>query len=303
MIRYRVQHRTTYQYHLPVTHCHNEARLKPRITAIQNVCAHQLRIDPEPSVQDERFDFFGNSVHSFAVDLAHETLSAVAESEVEITPPMPWNPPMQLTWEQARLRIQEDSSPAGLEAQSYVLDSPLIPWDESAGVYVAKSFPPGRSLVEAVSDFVDRIFREFAFDPTATTVSTPVATVLKQRRGVCQDFAHLAIAGLRYMGLPARYVSGYIETIPPEGVEKLVGADASHAWASTFIPDLGWVDIDPTNNLFPVHGHIVLAWGRDFADVTPLKGVIIGGGNHHLEVAVDVERVDLPPVAVGGPVA
>jgi transglutaminase-like putative cysteine protease len=163
-----------------------------------------------------------------------------------------------------------------------------VPLDTPFNDYARESFPPGRRILDAVLDLTARIHRDFKFDPTATTVATPLALVLEQRRGVCQDFAHLQIACLRSLGLPARYVSGYLETAPPPGQPKLIGADASHAWVSFFCPSLGWIDADPTNNLLPSLQHIILGWGRDYSDVSPIRGVLSGGDDHTFGVAVDV---------------
>jgi transglutaminase-like putative cysteine protease len=181
-----------------------------------------------------------------------------------------------------------DLSPSVLDAGEFTFDSPLVPLDTPFTDYARESFPPGRNLLAAVLDLTARIHRDFKFDPTATTVATPLARVLEQRRGVCQDFAHLQIACLRSLGLPARYVSGYLETVPPAGQAKLLGADASHAWVSFFCPGLGWIDVDPTNNLFPSMQHITLGWGRDYGDVSPIRGVLVGGEEHTLTVSVDV---------------
>jgi len=181
-----------------------------------------------------------------------------------------------------------DLSPSVLDAGEFAFDSPLVPLDTPFTDYARESFPPGRNLLAAVLELTARIHRDFKFDPTATTVATPLARVLEQRRGVCQDFAHLQIACLRSLGLPARYVSGYLETVPPPGQAKLLGADASHAWVSFFCPGLGWIDVDPTNNLLPSMQHITLGWGRDYGDVSPIRGVLVGGEEHTLTVSVDV---------------
>ena len=174
------------------------------------------------------------------------------------------------------------------------LDSPFVAVRPAFREYAEPSFLPGRPLLEAVADLNERIYREFKYDPHFTTVATPLDEVLSERRGVCQDFAHLAIACLRSLGLAARYVSGYILTVPPPGRPRLVGADASHAWLSVFVPGLGWADFDPTNDLLPDLQHVTLAWGRDFSDISPLRGVILGGGEQKIDVRVTVEPIDAP---------
>jgi len=180
----------------------------------------------------------------------------------------------------------------GLEARQFVFPSVYAPIAEAARAYAAPSFTEGRPLLDAVMDFTDRIHTEFAYDPGATTVATTVEEALGLKRGVCQDFAHLQIAGLRAMGLPVRYVSGYLLTEPPAGQQRLVGADASHAWLSVYCPQFGWIDVDPTNNVLPSTQHITLAWGRDYGDVSPVRGIVLGGGGQSLTVAVDVVPVD-----------
>jgi transglutaminase-like putative cysteine protease len=178
-----------------------------------------------------------------------------------------------------------------LDARQYVIDSPMIKTSAELGSYAQPSFLPNRPLVEVVRDLMQRIYKDFIYDPSFTTIATPLSEVLKYRRGVCQDFAHLAIACLRAHGIAARYVSGYVETRPEPGKPRIVGADASHAWFSVYIPGIGWLDFDPTNNTVPLDQHITLAWGRDYADVTPLKGIAFGGGQHTLSVSVDVLRL------------
>ena len=194
-----------------------------------------------------------------------------------------------MDWQQARRRLSEPADAETLDAVQFCLDSPLVRAEAALGEYAAGSFAPGRPLTDAVADLMARIHADFAYDPTATDVTTPPLDVLRRRRGVCQDFAHLAIGCLRSLGLAARYVSGYLETVPPPGQAKLAGADASHAWLQVYLPDVGWQDWDPTNNLQPTDRHVVTAWGRDYGDVPPLKGIIYGGGEtHSIEVQVDV---------------
>ncbi len=291
MIRYRVTHVTEYRYNALVPQCQNEAHLLPRTTPRQQ-CEHgQLRIEPLPAVYQDRKDFFGNRVTYFAIQDPHASLSVTAQSEVLIVPATP--PPLQAspTWEEVRHSVSKDTSRAGIEARQFLLDSPLVHSNAELAAYAATSFVPDRSLLEAVADLVQRIYQEFTYEPEATTVSTPLNAVLEHRQGVCQDFAHVAIGCLRTQGVAARYVSGYLETAVPDGQPQLTGAAASHAWVSVYCPGQGWIDFDPTNNSIPTDQHITVAWGRDYSDVTPLKGVVVGGGSPTLDVAVTAERV------------
>jgi transglutaminase-like putative cysteine protease len=207
----------------------------------------------------------------------------------------PWNaPPPETTppWEAVRDRLRADRSATTLDAYQFVFESPHVAFDDAVLDFVTPAFTADRPILDAVRELTGRIHREFRYDQTATTVATPVAEVLRTRRGVCQDFAHLEIACLRALGLAARYVSGYILTVPPPGTPRLVGADASHAWLAVWVGDAGWVDVDPTNDQLPSDQHITAAWGRDYADVSPLRGVVLGGGAHRVSVAVDVTPLD-----------
>ncbi|MDO3379249.1 transglutaminase family protein [Geoalkalibacter halelectricus] len=289
-MNYRVTHTTEFVYEAKVGLCYNEARLLPRELPYQKLLSSGLHIDPPPNDYYERFDYFGNRTVYFSTQQPHERLEVTATSEVEVSPSTLLEQNSALSWEAARDQLRQGHSAQILEACQFILDSPSVGVDEQLAEYARPSFAPGRGLVEGVHDLMQRIFREFKYDPEFSTLATPLKEVLEHRSGVCQDFAHLAIGCLRSQGLAARYVSGYIETQPPPGKERLVGADASHAWFSVFVPDLGWLDFDPTNNQLPGEQHITLAWGRDFSDVTPLKGVAYGGGKHELKVAVDVLR-------------
>lgn len=291
-MRYRITHTSDYHYGEPVSLSHNEARLLPRPGPLQQCLSAALHISPAASDYRERTDFFGNRVAYFSIREPHRQFTVTATSEVLLAPaPNMLDFSQGMAWEYARDALWQLSDAPMLDARQFTLDSPLVAADARLAHYAADSFTPGRPLAEAVHDLMQRIYRDFTYDPESTTVATPLATVLEHRRGVCQDFAHLAIGCLRSQGLAARYVSGYIETLPPPGGEKLVGADASHAWFSVFVPETGWVDFDPTNNQLPGDQHITLAWGRDYADVTPLKGVIFGGPQHTLRVAVDVRSL------------
>lgn len=293
-MRYRVTHKTEYEYAETVGQSYNEARLLPRFCQQQNLISARLEITPSEADYRVRQDFFGNQVAYFTIPEPHREFTVTAISEVQV-----FSQPGQLDfaqgtpWELVRENLWQDRRPEILEARQYALDSPFIAATPQLAAYADPAFTAGRPLVEAVNDLMQRIHRDFVFDPEFTTLATPLQDVLEHRRGVCQDFAHLAIGCIRSHGLAARYVSGYIETLPPPGKQKLVGADASHAWFSVYLPDVGWMDFDPTNNQLPGDQHITVAWGRDYGDVTPLKGVIFGGRNHELSVSVEVERLGL----------
>ncbi len=289
---YQVTHRTTYGYGSDVAVSHHLAHLHPRELPCQQVANFALTIEPPPAVQSERVDYFGNGAHYFSIGSPHDRLTVTARSQVRVAAAaLPERTP---AWQQVRDRCASDTLTADSAAGEFRFDSPYIVRKPAFADYAVTSFPKDRPLLDAVRDFIGRIFRDFKFDPKATTVATPLDEVLKKRRGVCQDFAHFAIAGLRSLGLPARYVSGYLETLPPPGKARLVGADASHAWFAVWCPGHGWVDADPTNNILPSDRHITVAWGRDFSDVSPLRGVVVGGGGSSLAVSVDVARLADP---------
>jgi len=287
-MNYRIIHKTAYRYSEPASLSQNELLLNPRETRIQRVAQSRLDIEPEPQYLHRRTDYFGNIVHVFMVQQPHDALNITATSIVETNRPVTPPPADTAPWETVARRLAAHDRPDELEASQFVFASPLITPGPSAREYAQPSFPPGIPVLAGAADLVRRIFTEFTYDKSVTTVETPVDQVLSSRKGVCQDFAHVAIACLRTLGLAARYVSGYLETAPPPGKPKLLGADASHAWISLFVPDAGWVDLDPTNNLINGESHITLAWGRDYGDVTPVKGVVMGGGVHTLSVMVDV---------------
>ncbi len=236
----------------------------------------------------EQADFFGNRATYFTIEEPHDELKVKAVSRVAVAPAAPPDPAATPPWEAALASLELDRSPQGLEARQFVFDSPYVRASADLAHYAAPSFPPGRPLLDAALDLMRRIHADFRYDPRATTLSTPLREVLALRRGVCQDFAHLQIGCLRSLGLAARYVSGYLRTTPPPGRPRLVGADASHAWLSVWCPGFGWIDLDPTNAQIPSEGHILLAWGRDYDDVSPIKGVNLGGGRHSMTVEVDV---------------
>jgi transglutaminase-like putative cysteine protease len=290
-VRYRISHVTRYLYAEPVSLCHSIAHLKPRVQPGQRPLAAQVRIDPWPAVSREHTDFFGNRTSYFSIQQSHTALEVAAVSEVEVVPAPPPNFADSPPWEQVVEETNQRPDAELVNARIFTLPSPYAPADAAAVEYAHAAFPPGQPVLEAVSDLMGRIHQDFDYDPHFTTLATPLTEVLAHRRGVCQDFAHLALACLRGLGLAARYVSGYIETMPPPGQPKLRGADASHAWFSVLIPGIGWVDFDPTNDQVPGEQHITAAAGRDFGDVTPLRGVFYGGGEHTLEVSVDVDRL------------
>lgn len=293
-MRFRITHLTRYAYAGPVSLCHSLLHLKPRRDGPsgQRCLSSQLRVDPWPAVNREYEDFFGNRVNYFSIQQSHSALEVTATSEVDVRPSELPGLEDGLPWELALERLHGVRDPDMVGSRIFALPSPLAPIDPAVTAYASQSFTPGRPLLAATRELMGRIFAEFEYDPHFTTVSTPVADLMEHRRGVCQDFAHVAIAGLRGLGLAARYVSGYLETLPPVGQPRLRGSDASHAWFSVLVPDLGWVDFDPTNDQVPAGLHITTALGRDFQDVTPMRGIFYGGGTHDLTVAVDVDRIE-----------
>jgi transglutaminase-like putative cysteine protease len=287
---YSIVHRTRYRYSAPVSRARNEAHLRPRDSERQQCLASEIVVEPTPTSWSERTDFFGNPVASFAVDGPFSELTVTSTSSVSVSGREPL-PAVGSTWERARDTLARDLGAETLAARQYCFESPLVPLSTMLRHYAEPSFTPGRALTEAVSELTERIFVDYLYDPGFTTVTTPLEQVISFRRGVCQDFAHLAIGCLRSMGLSARYVSGYLETAPPPGEERLIGADASHAWPSVYIPEWGWLDIDPTNDQMVGSTYVTTAWGRDYSDVSPLKGIVFGGGDSHtLDVSVDVSR-------------
>ena len=297
-LRYRVRHTTRYRYPGEVTTGYSEARLLPRTTPDQDVHDAALHVTPTPADRRDRLDHFGNPTTYLAVQGPHQELVVTATAEVAVRPYADrWASAGTEPWERAVARLR--AAPAGAPdpdpevgpARELVLASPLVPRSPALAALAEASFAPGRPLVEAVVDLCHRVHAAVAYVPGATGIHTRPDEALAQGRGVCQDLAHVLVGAVRSRGLAARYVSGYLETDPPPGRPRLVGADATHAWASVLVPDVGWLDVDPTNDAVPEGRHLTLAWGRDFADVTPLKGVIYSGaGEHSLDVAVDVER-------------
>ncbi len=291
-MKYRVTHKTKYSGDQSVSVCHNEACLKPRATPYQCVANEQLQSDPLPTSEVARQDYFQNNVWAFSFSSGYEEMTVTSIFDVtlseRIIPPLNQSP----AWEQIVSRLRNPASEADRAASEFTFDSSCCVGVAGLTEYARQSFPSGRPLLEAIAELTSRIFHDFKFDPRATTVTTRVEDVFQIRKGVCQDFAHLQIAALRSLGLAARYVSGYLRTRPAPDKPRLVGADASHAWLSVYLGDGDWFDLDPTNNVFPSLEHITVAWGRDYSDICPLKGVFIGGGRLKLDVSVDVAQLE-----------
>jgi transglutaminase-like putative cysteine protease len=286
---YTVTHTTNYLYTDPVAQCHNLVHLRPR-AAPRQTCHHStLIVQPEPRGLVHQQDYFGNPITFFTIQEPHRKLSISVKNRLEVASLEPMPLGEAPAWEAVRAALQTDRTI--LEACSFTFDSPYVKRSSALAEYAAPSFTPGRPILDAAADLSARIHKEFRYDAKATTISTPLAEVLAHRHGVCQDFAHLAVGCLRSLGLAARYVSGYLETRPPPGRARLVGADASHAWFGVFAPGVGWVDFDPTNNILPSERHLTVAWGRDYGDVSPIRGVILGGGSHTMTISVDVAPV------------
>jgi transglutaminase-like putative cysteine protease len=287
--RYDVEHITRYVYAAPVSQSWQLARLTPRVLPWQKLLSCAIQIDPPPDERHDAPDSFGNSITHFGLHGAHRMLRVRMQCSVEVLErPAVVDGQGAMSWEQVREVVRDDPMLDELEAARMAEPTRLVPLSEGARMYALPSLLPAANWLEAVTDLMHRIHADFEFDPEATTVSTSVDEVLYQRRGVCQDFAHLMLACLRGHGLPARYVSGYLLTDPPEGQPRLMGVDASHAWVAAYSPEFGWVEFDPTNDQRADTRYITLAWGADFADVVPLRGVIIGSGSQDMDVSVSV---------------
>lgn len=288
---YDVSHRTLYRYTTPVVQSQHIVHMSPRVVPRQSVKGHILLIDPAPTIRTEREDYNGNRVVMFDIEQEHEELIVHAQSKIAVTAPPPVDLDATMPWEALAEAVGRPERRLDVEVLKYSCASRHTRPTAEIARFARTSFSPGRPVLRAAWDLVRRIFMEFTFDATATDVSTPVTKVLEQRRGVCQDFSHLALASLRALHLPARYVSGYILTRPPPGGVKLAGADASHAWISVWAPETGWVDFDPTNGIMPRDEHITIAYGRDYDDVSPISGILLGGSEHSVAVGVDVVPV------------
>jgi len=291
--RYRVEHYTAYRYSEPVMLSHQQLHLTPRPLDYQPIQTHAVVIEPTPTQQRGLIDAFGNPMAEIAIETAHTSLDIIARSNVTVASRPVLDPAKTPAWETVRgaLAYQAAWRPSAeiLEATRFLFESPFVRVKRALRAYASDCFAAGQPVLAAATALMTKIHGEFKFDAKATSVTTPVMTFFRERRGVCQDFTHLMISCLRSTGLAARYVSGYLLTRPAPGKPRRVGTDASHAWVALFIPGSGWVELDPTNNLIPSFEHITLGWGRDFSDVTPLRGVINGGGEQTLEVKVTVE--------------
>ena len=280
-----VTHTTRYLYAETVSTCHNEVHLAPRPRPNQTVEHYELHVSPAPDFSIPRHDYFGNEVTAFGINQVHQELVITARSEVDVDPAPPPSLELSPAWD----RVPEELlrlAPEAFEAGQFVFESPLIQTGKDFAAYATASFAAGRRFLDGVNDLSQRIYTDFRYDRRATTVATPVKDVLEARSGVCQDFAHFMIACLRSLHLPARYVSGYVRT-----AHEFVGGEASHAWVSVWCPVFGWQDFDPTNNVMPQGDHVTVAWGRDYSDVTPVRGVALGGGEQIVSVSAHVATV------------
>jgi transglutaminase-like putative cysteine protease len=290
---YQVEHVTRYAYGSPVGTSQHLACLRPRELPCQRVLAHSLTVDPEPAGIEDQLDSFGNTVHRFQLLRQHVELRVTSRAQVEVgSRAEALDIEASPAWEEVRGGLRHACGPLALDVATFAYASPYVIKASELAQFARASFSGGQPFLAAAIHLMHRIHREFTFDSSATTVATPVTRVLVDRRGVCQDFAHFQIACLRSLGLAARYVSGYLLTDPPPGQPRLTGADASHAWVSVHCPRNGWVDLDPTNGLIVGRRHITIGWGRDYGDVSPLRGVLLGGEGHKLFVGVSVTPID-----------
>ncbi|TAH24952.1 MAG: transglutaminase family protein [Cytophagales bacterium] len=291
-MRYQIIHTTEYKYKDVVHQSYSELRLSPNFTPHQECISCKINIFPNTRTMNSRLDFFGNLVHSFSICQPHQQLKIIAESIVELQDnKINFNFENGVSsWIEVANMFQVFDAKL-LDIKQFILDSTFVRTTNQIKSFVEPIFISEPILLSAVKKLMNEIYTQFEFKSGATTISTPIEEVMLSRKGVCQDFAHITVACLRSMGLAARYVSGYIETIPPPGIEKLVGADASHAWVSVYIPEYGWVDFDPTNNIFVNNQHITLAVGRDYEDITPVRGVVYSEGEQEMETIVDVNRM------------
>lgn len=291
-MRYQVEHQTVYHYDTSVTQSQQLLHMMPRQTDFQHCVSYTLACEPQPAEHSQCLDFFGNHNDYFTMLTPHQSLAVLSRFQVDIQPrPTMVALTQSPAWEAAQAELQLQAT-KHLTAAPFIYASAKVKCSEALASFARHCFTPQRPLLDAAMALTQHIYAEFEFDPQATDISTPLDEVLKGRRGVCQDFAHLMIGALRSLGLACRYVSGYILTHPPAGQPRLVGADASHAWVSVYCPVYGWVDFDPTNNCLVQQDHITVAWGRDFSDVSPMRGVVLGGGHQQLTVNVTVTPLD-----------
>jgi transglutaminase-like putative cysteine protease len=291
-MKYKIRHITEYTYQEPVSVCHNRLCLVPVNHQGQRRLSFDVKIFPEPDETSRRIDFFGNDLHFFSTYKEHDHLKVVSTSEVTLEPRK--NAGLaansKVTWQEIKSLLSTDFL-VNYNIMEFTLPSQHIPQSEVVKIFFEDCFQEEGTLWSVCNQVMNKIHKTIEFKPGFTTINTPVEYVLKAKKGVCQDFAHLMITCFRNMGLPAHYVSGYIETFPAPGKEKLTGSDASHAWVGVYFPSIGWVEFDPTNNLLPTDKHVTVAVGRDYQDVAPIKGIIFSSGNQHLDVKVDVQRI------------
>ncbi|OYW57355.1 MAG: transglutaminase [Hyphomicrobium sp. 32-62-53] len=285
---FEVSHRTHYFYSYPVIQSQHLIHMSPRPCFRQVIRNHSLIVDPAPALRQESIDAFGNPVVLLDIEVSHRELILHSRSTITVSAPPPLDPSRSTPWNMLDAHILGTGRSLDLDVLQYRCASRLTTPNLDIEDYTVKSFRPGRPILEAAIDLNQRIYDDFKFDPTATDISTPISQIMKQRRGVCQDFAHLMLGCLRAMRIPARYVSGYILTHPPPGQPRMQGADASHAWISVWSPEAGWTDLDPTNGLIVADEHVTIAHGRDYDDISPIGGVLLGGGDHTVSVGVDV---------------
>jgi transglutaminase-like putative cysteine protease len=294
-LRYRIRHRTVYEYGGEVLHSHQLLHLTPRTLGYQRCVTHDIDVSPAPALRSDRVDAFGNLVTRLELDRPHGQLEVEARMEVELSPRPAASADATPPWEQLCAALRYSALPleaATLEALRFRSESPHVRVKATLAEFAADCFTPGRPVLIAAEALMHKIHAEFTYAPGETTIMTPLMQLHEERRGVCQDYAHFMISCMRSHGLPARYVSGYLRTGPtPHDADELVGADASHAWVAVYVPPCGWVELDPTNDRRAGTDHVTLAWGRDFGDVSPLRGVILGGRSHVLEVSVEVESL------------
>jgi transglutaminase-like putative cysteine protease len=288
---YNVSHRTIYRYSTPVAQSQHVVHMSPRTVERQRIKGHTLLIEPAPTIRTERDDYFGNRAVMFDIEQEHKELVVHARSTIGVTAPGQFDIAASSPWDAVARRLADRNSTIDIDIARYTCASKHTRATPEIAAYARRSFPAKRPVLQAAWNLVERIYDDFTFDSTATDLSTPITQVLEQRRGVCQDFSHLALSCLRAMRVAARYVSGYILTSPPPGVQRLLGADASHAWISVWSPEFGWVDFDPTNGIMPRDGHITIAYARDYDDVSPISGILLGGSDHSVHVGVDVTPV------------
>ncbi len=294
-MRLKVSHSTRVAYAEPVSHAVSRLCLQPRNTLQQHVVAHHLTLYPEPDAVVRAEDRYGNAIVQYDLAVPHEQAETRSTSLIETYPAPPL--PQDLSLDELHKQIQQSTGHGMLLAEDFLLRSVYVPTGIDTSALIAElglSPPASQGVIALAQQLTHHIFTAFEYDPGYSNIATPLADVMQARRGVCQDFAHAAIAVCRDLGIPARYVSGYLETVPPPGVEKLKGADASHAWFSVYAGTAGWFDFDPTNNKRPDEQYVTTAWGRDYRDVAPIQGVVYGGGSQALQVAVDVDRAPVP---------